>query len=489
MVDLGKRIEEYTQSDFYPFHMPGHKRRFDPGFDAYAVDITEIDPFDDLHHPRGILRELQSDCAKIFRAKESFLLVNGTSCGVLAAITAVMDKGEFFLLMDRGSHKSAYNAVMLSDLEPEYVISRGSKYGFYEGVYPQDVDNLLKKRQKKSTESGKKTFKPCLFVTSPTYDGITSDIEKLAELIHKYDGFLIVDEAHGAHFGMHDIFPDSAVVQGADIVIQGLHKTLPSPTQTSVLHICSDRARELDIARYLEVFESSSPSYILMSGISSCLNFLNTGGKERFDAFAKRLNSFYEKTRKPKNLHIYYDEYDRKRRDISKILIGVGSTGLTGYELYELLADRYHLRLEMAASFYVTALTSVMDSDEGFERLLQAVSEIDRDHAGGSDSFKGRGSDNISYEDDRIFYPDPVIDRSMRSAYRSQKENVTMDEAVGRVSRRFVFLYPPGIPVLAPGEVVTEEIVGIISCYREIGFDVRGLSETEPVTVEVCAER
>ncbi len=485
MIDLGRELQDYSKSDYYPFHMPGHKRRFDPGFNAYDVDITEIEPFDDLHHPHGILKDLQSECASFFGAMESFYLVNGSSCGILAAITAVMDTGEYYLILDRGSHKSAYNAVLLKDAEPEYVFSGTSRYGFYEGIYPQDVDTLLKKRQKSCGDSEKKTLKPCLFVTSPTYDGITSDIGALAELIHGQDGLLIVDEAHGAHFGMHDIFPESAVRQGADIVIQSLHKTLPAPTQTSVLHICSHKAQELDIARYLGIFESSSPSYILMSGISSCLNFLNTEGRDYFERFSARLDSFYRKMDGLKVLRVYDREYDRKKRDISKILIGTGDSGLTGHELYTILGDRYHLRLEMEASFYVTALSSVMDSDEGFERLTDAVLEIDRDLAENISSGKSKAYP-IEHVDLQDFYPKPVTVKSIGSAFRAHKKWVYVDEAFDCVSGSFVFLYPPGIPVLAPGESVTAEIIELIRGYVKDGFDVRGLKDQ--MYIEVCEQ-
>ena len=485
MIDLGRELQDYSKSDYYPFHMPGHKRRFDPGFNAYDVDITEIEPFDDLHHPHGILKDLQSECASFFGTLESFYLVNGSSCGILAAITAVMNTGEYYLILDRGSHKSAYNAVLLKDAEPEYVFSGTSRYGFYEGIYPQDVDTLLKKRQKTDGDSEKKTLKPCLFVTSPTYDGITSDIPALAELIHERDGILIVDEAHGAHFGMHDIFPESAVRQGADIVIQSLHKTLPAPTQTSVLHICSHKAQELDIARYLGIFESSSPSYILMSGISSCLNFLNTEGRDYFERFAARLDSFYRKMDGLKVLRVYDREYDRKKRDISKILIGTGDSGLTGHELYTILGDRYHLRLEMEASFYVTALSSVMDSDEGFARLADAVLEIDRDLAENISSGKNK-TYPIEHMDLQDFYPKPVTVRSIGSAFRAHKKWVSVDEAFDCVSGSFVFLYPPGIPVLAPGESVTAEIIELIKGYVKDGFDVRGLKDQ--MYIEVCEQ-
>ena len=501
MIDLGRELEKYSKSDFYPFHMPGHKRIFDPGFNAYDVDITEIEPFDDLHHPRGILRELQAQCAEFFGAMESFYLVNGSSCGILSAITVALDTGRYYLILDRGSHKSAYNAVILKDAEPEYVFSRPSEFGFYEGIYPQDVDTLLKKRHDFCRESEKKTLKPCLFVTSPTYDGITSDIAALAELIHERDGLLIVDEAHGAHFGMHDIFPESAVRQGADIVIQSLHKTLPAPTQTSVLHILSPRAQELDIGRYLAIFESSSPSYILMSGISSCLNFLDSRGKEYFDRFANRLDLFYRRVEKLRALRVYRHEYDNRKRDISKILIGTGNTGLTGHDLYRILGDRYHLRLEMEASFYVTALSSLMDTDEGFERLAGAILEIDGELADGK-SISGKPATGREITGEPVTgrlingklstggltapYPEPVTVCHAGSAFRAQKKAVLLDEAADRVSGVFVFLYPPGIPVLAPGELVTAEIIELIRGYVSAGFDVRGLAGEEPLSIEVC---
>ena len=487
MIDLGKKITEYSQSDVYPFHMPGHKRRFDAGFQPYIIDITEVEPFDDLHHPEGILKELQEECAAFFGAQKSFYLVNGSTCGILSAIIAVMNTGDYYLLMDRGSHRSAYNAVVLGGYEPEFVRPADSKYGFYDGIYPQDVDTLLKKRHENCGVSKKKTLKPCLYVTSPTYDGITSDIKALAELIHERDGILIVDSAHGAHFGMHEIFPDSAVSLGADIVIMSLHKTLPSPTQTSVLHIVSDRAAAPGVERFLSMFESSSPSYILMSGISSCMGFLSSEGRQLFDRFADRLKLFYDRAKNLKYLRVYRDEYDTKKRDISKILIGTGKSGLSGHELYRILMDRYHLALEMEASFYVTALSSVMDTDEGFERLINALEEIDRSCIPDKDSVRGGCVKSAGADMDRNMisvFPEPSVVMPEALAFRAEKREVLLDDAKDRISGTFVYFYPPGIPLLAPGELVTDEIIGLIRSYLDRGFKVRGLKESD--RVEVC---
>ena len=479
MKDLAKFISEYTGSDVYPFHMPGHKRQLTAAFDLYDIDVTEVEPFDDLHHPEGILKDLQDELASYFGAKKSFYLVNGSTCGILSAITAVMDTGEYYLIFDRGSHKSAYNALVLGDIEPEFVFSTDYKHGFYEGVYPQDVDRLLKKGQEKDDDSQKKTLKPCLYVTSPTYDGITADIAALARLIHEQDGILIVDEAHGAHFGMHDIFPESAVTLGADIVIQSLHKTLPSPTQTSVLHICSDRADKFGIQNYLSIFESSSPSYVLMSGISACMGYLEREGRGGFDLFADRLKNFYKKTENLTTLRVIYEEYDLKRRDISKILIGTKGNVLSGHDIYRNLMDGYRLQLEMEAPFYAMAISTLMDTDEGFDRLINALRQMDFEYAGSVHDVEKPDMPALSYGK-----PKAVI--SEGRAFRMEKEEVPISEAAGRVSGGFIFLYPPGIPVLAPGELVTEEIRDLILSYRDHGFNIRGLKGDR---MEVCSEK
>ncbi|MCR5452322.1 MAG: aminotransferase class I/II-fold pyridoxal phosphate-dependent enzyme, partial [Lachnospiraceae bacterium] len=258
--DLYEKLTEYTNSSAYPFHMPGHKRNEKYQMaEPVGMDITEITGFDNLHHPEEIIKKEQEFAARIHGAKESFFLVNGSTCGILAAVSAAVPKGGR-LLVCRNAHKSVYNAAYLRQLELSYLRQERTKIGLETAVCPQEVERALAARE---TDA--------VLITSPTYEGMVADVEKIAHLVHEKGLPLIVDEAHGAHFGFHPFFPESALQKGADLVIQSVHKTLPSLTQTAILHVGKEAGRYIDLAKvrqFLSIYQTSSPSYVLMGSIS-----------------------------------------------------------------------------------------------------------------------------------------------------------------------------------------------------------------------------
>ncbi|MBO5245642.1 MAG: aminotransferase class V-fold PLP-dependent enzyme [Eubacterium sp.] len=344
---LTEQLKRYDESNIYPFHMPGHKRRICLPKDVYHLDITEIDGFDNLHAASGILAEEQRRYADLVGAKQSYFLVNGSTCGILAAISATVPR-KGTILIARNSHKSAYNAMYMRQLYAEYVYPEMTHLDIQGMICREQVEAILQTRKNISA----------VYLTSPTYDGIVSDIASIAQVVHKYNLPLIVDEAHGAHFGMHPMFPQSAVHLGADLVIQSVHKTLPAFTQSAVLHICSDRVSKEEIERFLAIYESSSPSYVLMAGISRARAFLETEGAERFGELEQNLKRFYEKTTNLRALHVMRtDEFEDSRvyaKDPSKILIRTEGSSINGKQLYDLLLKRYGLQLEMCSGEYIS---------------------------------------------------------------------------------------------------------------------------------------
>ena len=263
MERLYKELENYGNSDFYPFHMPGHKRNKACVEGDFPIerDITEIDGFDDLHHSEGILLEAQNALSRLYGTKRSFFSVNGSTAGLLAAISASVKKGGR-ILTARNCHKAVYHAIYLRDLVPTYIYPQSdSDLGINGAISVSRVERYLEENPKIEA----------VLITSPTYDGVVSDVRQIAEAAHKHGIPLIVDEAHGAHFRFSDYFPVSATDLGADVVIQSFHKTLPAMTQTAVLHLCSERVSEKLIRRFLGIYETSSPSYILMSSLDACV--------------------------------------------------------------------------------------------------------------------------------------------------------------------------------------------------------------------------
>ena len=265
MGNLEERLENYFNEDYLPMHMPGHKRNIKLLGEKlpYRIDITEIDGFDDLHHPEGIIKEIEEKAKKIYKSNKSFILVNGSTCGILAGIRSVVNYGDK-VLVARNSHKSVYNAIEINCLNPIYVLPKIDKYGINKNIKADDIENILEKN---------KDIK-LVIITSPTYEGVLSDVKSIVNIAHKYKVPVLVDEAHGAHLSFMENSNFEALNCGADIVIQSLHKTLPALTGTAILHIKGDLVKEEDVRRELSIFETSSPSYILMSSIDECLSLI-----------------------------------------------------------------------------------------------------------------------------------------------------------------------------------------------------------------------
>ena len=279
MEYLYDKLKKLENSDVYGFHMPGHKRNGAlTGADLpYGLDITEIDGFDDLHHADGILKEAQERAAYIWHADESHYLINGSTVGLISAILGCTHRGDT-ILMARNCHKSVYNAVFLNELRPVYLypqlLSSGEKEeGDLNGpVTALQVDHALNDNPDIRA----------VVITSPTYDGVVSDVRSIAECVHRKGIPLILDEAHGAHFGFHPYFPDNGNDLGADIVIHSLHKTLPSLTQTALLHMNGSVADRERVHMYLDILQSSSPSYVLMASMDECVRLMEKKHKEIF---------------------------------------------------------------------------------------------------------------------------------------------------------------------------------------------------------------
>lgn len=473
MEHLYDKLVKYSVSDYYGFHMPGHKRQQITGAEKlpYEIDITEIEGFDDLHHAEDLFINLQEYAAEVFHAEETHYLVNGSTVGLLSAVLGCTGYGDR-ILMARNCHKSVYNAVDLNGLIPEYVYPEFDETTDLNGeIRVEKIEQILEKDRGMNREAGIKA----VVITSPTYDGVVSDIERISEVVHKYGIPLIVDEAHGAHFGFHEYFPQNANVRGADIVIHSLHKTLPSLTQTALLHINGRYADRERIRNYLHMLQSSSPSYILMASIDECVRAMDERREEIMDTYVERLQHTRERLKQLKNIKLIETEhFDRSKIVLSvKNLKNTDGEVLNGKRFQEMLRS-YHLEMEMASGSYVIAMTGPGDTQEGMDRLVQAVMEIDKNIL--CEELSGNDEDhtikNISYE----MVP---LEQAYSSfeAGRMEGESVKWNEASGRISLEYVYLYPPGIPMIVPGERITSTIVQKMVKYKEMGFSIEGLSQ------------
>ena len=496
---LLERLTEYAGSDAYPFHMPGHKRREIPdgipgGFpDPYGIDITEIDGFDNLHHAEGILKDAMETAAAIYGADRSWYLVNGSTCGILSAVFATTENGGK-ILTARNCHKAVYHAICLNRLEAEYLYPEEiTEFGINGGIRAEDVRKALEKDAMRCAGNsgdvrGKITKIQAVLITSPTYEGVVSDIRAIADAAHEYGIPLIVDEAHGAHLEYADqchSFPKSALEYGADIVIQSLHKTLPCFTQTAILHVKGKLVDQDRVSRYLSMFQTSSPSYLFMAGMERCIRYMDGDGRNEMIRYEKRLERFMERMEGLQVLEVLDREICGKYRtvagwDPSKIVVStMRAEDFHGEELAETLRRKYHLEMEMTAPEYVIAMTSLMDTEEGFERLGTALLEIDGALRRRTESGRKEKAASETPEGLESKLSHPVRRMLICEAMDADTERTAFQDTVGKVSAEFVYLYPPGIPIIAPGEVFTDAIVEKIMAYKAAGLLVQGPADPD----------
>lgn len=490
---LYESLKNYSDSDFYPFHMPGHKRSKESGAlaDFYGMDITEIDGFDNLHQPEAMLRDAQERAAQLYHSNETYFLVNGSTAGILSAVSAIAGRAEK-LIIARNCHKAVYHAAFLNRLKLYYIYPEIiGEYDIAGSVRPENLKMLIQEILSEKESSGKKASELIagVVITSPTYDGITSDVGKIAEIAHSYGIPLIVDQAHGAHFGMHPAYPENAVREGADIVIHSVHKTLPAPTQTALIHRNGELTDGELLRKYLRIYQSSSPSYLLMAGIDEAVYFAGREGFARLDTLFQLKNEFISALKDCRFIRIC------PCTEPGKLVVSVKGSSMTGQMLYEILREKYHLQMEMASGSYVLAILTMMDRKEGFDRLCRALLEIDGElvkeqEAQTTVTDRYAGHDKATeHIDGRSCLPSldlhPKVKLDLRDAYLAPYEETEFYKAKGQTAAEFINLYPPGIPLLVPGEVLDEQITEIIRVYQESGYAVQGVYNNEIKVVKL----
>lgn len=448
MGELIKALEKHYIDDIYPFHMPGHKRQVNWIQNPYKYDITEIKDFDDLHNPEGILKELLDRIKEVYRCSKAFLLVNGSTSGILSAISAVIDNNDQIVIA-RNCHKSVYNAVFLRKGKTEYIYPQiDMNTGITMPILPEQVDKTLNNNPNAKA----------VVITSPSYEGIISNVNDIAEVVHRHGAILIVDAAHGAHIGL-----DGGVTiaeSKADIVVMSLHKTLPCFTQTALL--CVNNLLFYDkIKKYVDIYETTSPSYLFMAGVESCLDYLTSNNV--FENYYNQLFKIRRELQRLKKLRLFEPECSY---DFSKIVIDTSQSNIGGVQLKNLLLNKYGIELEMASNNYVLAMTSCMDTEEGFDRLSQALMEIDLSLKSG-----------VVQEYSQVGQCEKVLEAWECEALNA--EIINFNNAAGLVSSEYVYAYPPGIPILVPGEVITEVIIEDLLRSKNSGVELRGLCDNK----------
>ena len=475
MKSLYEKLINYGKSDFYGFHMPGHKRNgeiMENGL-PYQIDITEIEGFDDLHHARELLKEAQERAARVYHAEETCYLINGSTSGILSGLLGCTHKGGR-ILAARNCHKSVYAAIYMHELDVEYIYPEYDEKTGLNGAI--DADAVRRILLEDRTEHCGKTTISAIVITSPTYDGVVSDIRRIADTVHEFGIPLIVDEAHGAHFGFHPYFPENANQQGADVVIHSLHKTLPSLTQTALIHLNGNLINRERVRKYVHMLQTSSPSYVLMASMDECIRFLERE-QDAFVLYQERLKKLRRELKKLKKLQLV----ETNAYDCSKIVISTkntvkGQEVYTGKILYEELLTSYHLQMEMASREYVLAMTSVCDTEEGFRRLKEALFQID-------ESLERKEIDNTSMELPRLQRVYTSAEAENLSEEKSNVEILLPKECQERISLEYAYVYPPGIPLIVPGERISKKVVELLQLYEKSGFDIEGLKQSGRIRI------
>lgn len=526
-MSLYHDLIEYTDKQYTPLHMPGHKRN--PLFlqpDAYKSDITEIPGFDSLYEESGPLLALKERVQRLYHSENSFLLVNGSTGGLLTAIRSATKRGDT-VLMARNCHCAVYHAIRMFGLHAEYIQPDYDKYGIAEGIRLEQVQDTLSRWESASSptatspqldsDAQKATLTPAckrpslVILTSPTYEGRISELKAIVNYLHEQNIPLLVDEAHGAHLSLHPVFEGSAVAAGADLVVQSLHKTLPALTQTALLHVNGSLVSLDRIRTNFKMLQTSSPSFLLLSSVDQCICTLEERAEELFSALQKNLTRFYEKTKSMKCLHVIAPtKYNMTQPstdtapqpvpstcDPSRIVVTTPAT-LTGLQLAERLKKDFGIEFEASAPRHIIAITGIADTEETFERFAKALLAIDAELALKQTSdlqtiFPSTDFQTVEstqhFTDNYFHYP--AIPESVYDSYAvedSPAEAIPYTACESRISAEFLYLYPPGIPMLVPGERISAELLDCIEHLLKNNFSLYGPKRAADKYLQVIRE-
>ncbi|MCM8709657.1 aminotransferase class V-fold PLP-dependent enzyme [Clostridium sp. SYSU_GA19001] len=476
-LPLVEGIIKYIKENNVSFSMPGHKGgsgflSTEIGKDLYKnflkADITEVDGVDNLHKPEGIIKESLQLLSEFYGSKKSYFLVNGSTSGNLAMIFSCFKEGDK-VIVERNCHRSIFNAIIMRKLEPVYIRNKiSSKYNAPMSI---DMEHFLRIICENRDAKG-------IIITYPNYYGICTDLEFIISEAKKYNMLVLVDSAHGAHFGVHKSLPESALKLGADMVVMSSHKTLPSLTQTAYLHVGAN----IDIEKvdfYVSSFLSTSPSYMLMCSMDYGRYYLEEYGAYAYEVLLERANRYRKKLNKFTWLHVLNEE-DIKNEvsilqkkfymlDLSRFVINV-KKGYSGIKLLDYLKSN-KIQCEMSDLSNVVLIFSPFNSEEDFKCLYEALEKCNPENI----KDKTVNLKNI-YIPKTKFLPWQALEK--------HKYTVNLNEAEGKVCGKQVVPYPPGVPLLNIGEIIDSEVIDMIRYYLQNGITVLGIEEHKITVME-----
>ncbi|MDD6060149.1 MAG: aminotransferase class I/II-fold pyridoxal phosphate-dependent enzyme [Ruminococcus sp.] len=462
-------LRKFRRMRVVPFDVPGHKRGRGNmelteflGEDCMNVDVNSMKPLDNLCHPVSIIKYAEELAAEAFGAAHAFFMVGGTTSAVQSMIMYACKSGEK-IIMPRNVHRSAINALILTGAIPVYVDPDcNNELGIPLGMSVSQVEKAIRENPDAKA----------ILVNNPTYYGICSDIKKITELAHANNMLMLADEAHGTHFYFGENFPISAMAAGADIASASMHKSGGSLTQSSFL-LMGERINSDYMRQVVNLTQTTSASYLLLSSLDISRKRLALSGREIFEKTVQMAEYAREEINSIGGYYAFSTElvngdsvYDF---DVSKLSVHTLPIGLAGIEVYDLLRDEYDIQIEFGDIGNILAYISVGDRTRDIERLISALAEIKR-------RFGKSGTGMLTQE-----YINPIVAETPRRAFYADKMSLPLDEAAGHVCSEFVMCYPPGIPILAPGELITPQIIEYIKYAKEKGCQMTG---TEDINIE-----
>ncbi len=479
-------IKECANSSHAPFYTPGHKRGvgISPslidifGKSIFTADLPELTELDNLFAPSGVINQAQDLAAQAFGATRTWFLVNGSTCGIEAAIMATCGAGDKIIL-PRNVHSSVIAGLILSGtipifINPEY----DAVLDISHSITPESITQALHQHPDAKA----------VLMVYPTYYGVCGDVVSIANIVHQYNIPLILDEAHGAHFAFHPDLPISGLAAGADICVQSIHKTLGAMTQASMLHVQGNIVNYERISKALQLVQSTSPSYILMASLDAARAQMALQGHSLITQTLHLANTAHENLNKIPSISSLHQSPAYQRGlggfnlDPTRLTIKVSNLGITGFEADEILETQLEVRSELASLHNLTFIISIGNTQQDINKLIQAFNTLARMAPINKNNTK---LNSTKYLWNNLTALNSLLHISPREAYFAASETLPLDQTYSRISAETICPYPPGIPVLMPGEIITKEALEYLQKVKTLGGFITGCTDTTLKTLKV----
>ncbi|KJD59414.1 aminotransferase class I/II-fold pyridoxal phosphate-dependent enzyme [Bacillus velezensis] len=475
-------LKKHADRQPVQFHIPGHKKGagMDPEFrqfigeNALSIDLINIEPLDDLHAPKGIIKEAQDLAAEAFGADHTFFSVQGTSGAIMTMVMAVCGPGDK-IIIPRNVHKSIMSAIVFSGAVPIFIHPEiDDELGISHGITLESAERALTEHPDAKG----------LLVINPTYFGVAADLSSIVKLAHSFNVPVLVDEAHGVHIHFHDKLPLSAMQAGADMAATSVHKLGGSLTQSSILNVREGLVSKERVQSILSMLTTTSTSYLLLASLDVARKRLATEGRDLLEDTILLADQTRERLNQIEGIRCVGEEITESKAafsyDPTKLIISVKNLGLTGHDVEKWLRESYNIEVELSDLYNILCIFTPGDRAGDADRLVSALTDISK-----------QASDNdYAHQQTEVLLPEiPLLAMTPRDAFYANTEVIPLKESAGRIIAEFVMVYPPGIPIFIPGEIITEENISYIFKNLDAGLPVQGPEDATLEMIRVIKEQ